>query len=96
MTLSTFTTTLLIGAAVVAAELGVHGWRICDVSEQPFFAAGDGTTSDTTILRAAIDSCDEVRLGAGEDTLSNTGPSCACIHADIHFNHPVHHCIITS
>ena len=48
------------------------GWRACDVTSEPFGAVGDGLSTDTTALRAALESCDEVLLPAGRTFL--TGP----------------------
>ena len=54
------------------AVVTVSGWRVCDVTEHPFLAAGDGLVADTNAIRDALAVCDEVHLPYGNTFL--TGP----------------------
>jgi len=47
-------------------------WRVCDVHSAPFFAQGDGETSDTVPIRKALSACDEIILKEGKTFV--TGP----------------------
>ena len=49
---------------------GASAWRVCDITSAPFFAAGDGLSSDTGALRSALKQCDEVHLKKGRQFLS--------------------------
>ena len=60
-----FSALLILQAAATSAG----EWRACDVTSE-FGAIGDGLTSDTAAIRAALASCNEVHLPAGRTFLS--------------------------
>ena len=59
---------LLLGCWAAQAQ----AWSVCDVTDAPHLAVGDGLASDTLALRSALAACSEVVLPAGRTFL--TGP----------------------
>ena len=44
----------MLAATLVGASRPGTAWRVCDVTQHPYAATGDGVAMDTATLRAAL------------------------------------------